>query len=97
MVATLQSPRQPFFGCHATLSLFWEERCVTSKNRCEGDYMVGELSTIQTSEKYNALYLSVNVFSTKVLEAPTIFGTAILFGYQSQANVCHLHDQGSTS
>ena len=39
--------------------------------------MVGELSTIQTSEKYNALYLSVNVFSTKVLEAPTIFGTAI--------------------
>ena len=54
--------------------------------------MVGELSTIQTSEKYNALYLSVNVFSTKVLEAPTIFGTAILLGYQSQA-----HDQGSTS
>ena len=76
MVGTLQSPRQPFFGCHAT-------RCVTSKNRCEGDYMVGELSTIQTSEKYNALYLSVNVFSTKVLEAPTIFGTAILLGYQS--------------
>ena len=97
MVGTLQSPRQPFFGCHATLLLFWEERCVTSKNRCEGDYMVGELSTIQTSEKYNALYLSVNVFSTKVLEAPTIFGTAILLGYQSQANVCHLHDQGSTS
>lgn len=36
--------------------------------------MVGELSTIQTSEKYNALYLSVNVFSTKVLEALTILG-----------------------
>ena len=70
---------------------------MASKNRCKGDYMVGELSTIQTSEKYNALYLSVNVFSTKVLEAPTIFGTAILLAYQSQANVCHLHDQGSTS
>lgn len=56
-----------------------------------------ELSTIQTSEKQNALYLSLNVFSTKVLAAASIFGTAILRGYPSHAEVYHLHDKGSTS
>ena len=44
-------------------------------------------------EKKNALYLSVNVFSTKVLVGDTIFtsltgyGTAILRGHQSHARV----------
>ena len=54
------------------------------------------LSVATGGNKKNALYLSVNVFSTKVLIADTIFtspngdGTAILRGHPSHAKVSPL-------
>ena len=50
----------------------------------------------------NGLYLSVNVFSTKVLIGDTIFtfpkgdGIAILRGHPSHAKVKHMPCKGST-
>ena len=55
--------------------------------------VVGQLCVHMFHWKKNALYLSVNVFSTKVLVGDTIFtsltgdGTAILRGQPSYARV----------